>query len=93
MLLIYSATDADDLIRVTANNARAKAANQRQRLAPFSDRTAPHLGAFPCFPGPTVSPQLPFAAAPAARGLGMSIGALIKGDGATERRVVEMRPA
>jgi hypothetical protein len=45
-----------------------------------ADKLLPHFGAFPCFPGPTGSPQLPFPALPAARGQGMSIGALIKGD-------------
>jgi hypothetical protein len=52
----------------------------------------PHFGAFPCFPGSTGSPQLPFPALPAARGQGMSIGALIKGDGVRSEVSLKMRP-
>jgi hypothetical protein len=45
------------------------------------------LGRSRAFPGPTGSPQLPFAAALAARAWGMSIGALIKGEAALPSEV------
>jgi hypothetical protein len=66
---------------------RTKAANQRQRPAPIACSDYAAAWGAPVLAGPAGSPQLPFPAALAVRGLGMSIGALIKGEAALPSEV------
>ena len=94
MLLICSATGADDLVRVTANNAGRRPRIKGEVLRHFLMGRRYILGRSRAFPGPRDRPNFPLAAALAAAAWGMSIGALIKGDAVLPSEVsLKMRPA